>query len=200
MFSEPENNIAQLGLREGEIVADFGAGAGAYSIAAAKALRGTGRVYAIEVQKDLLSRLRNTAKEERLGNIEYLWGNLEKMGGTKLRDGSCDVVIVSNVLFQTPDKKAVINEAKRILHHGGRLLVVDWSGSFNSMGPTKSEVIDEHAARDLIDPMGFSFERAINAGNFHYGLVYRKGLYVPPNPEIAAQQSVHGTIAPLPRK
>lgn len=200
MFSEPENNIAQLGLAQGEIVADFGAGTGAYSIAAAKALRGSGRVYAVEVQQDLLVRLRNTAKEEHVGNIEYIWGNLEKLGGTKLRDGSCDVVIVSNVLFQTPDKATVINEAKRVLKHGGRLLVIDWTGSFNSMGPTKDQVFDEHAARDLVDPAGFTFDRAINAGNYHYGLVYRKGLYMPPSPQVAAQQSVQGVIAPLPRR
>lgn len=200
MFSEPENNIAQLGLREGELIADFGSGSGAYTIAAAKALRGSGRVYAVEVQKDLLTRLRNTAKEEHVGNVEYIWGNLEKLGGTKLRDGSCDLVIVSNLLFQTPEKTTVIQEAKRVLHQGGRLLVVDWTGSFNSLGPTKDQVFDEHAARDLIDPMGFTFERVINAGNYHYGLVYRKGIYMPPSPEVARNQRVQGSIGALPYK
>ena len=49
MFSAPEKNIEQLGLSPKQVVADFGAGSGAYTLAAAMALKGTGKVYAIEV-------------------------------------------------------------------------------------------------------------------------------------------------------
>ncbi len=178
MFSEPESNIEQLGLKEGEVVADFGTGGGAYAFAAAKALKGSGRVYAVDVQKELLTRLQNGAKEQKLGNVDVIWGNLEQLGGTKLRDQSCDVVIMSNVLFQNEKKKTMIEEAKRVLRHGGRLLVIDWTNSFNNMGPHSKDVFPEQAARALIEPLAFTFERAINAGNFHYGIVFRKGLFI----------------------
>jgi ubiquinone/menaquinone biosynthesis C-methylase UbiE len=177
MFSAPEKNIEQLNLRPDMIIADFGCGSGAYTIAAAKALKGGGKIYAIEVQKDLLTRLENTCREEHLGNVSYIWGDIEKPGGTKLRDQSVDLVIVSNVLFLAPDKNAIIDEAKRVLHHGGELLVIDWTGSFNNMGPTKEQVFPEAEARKLVEPMGFSFDRMINAGNFHYGMIFKKGLY-----------------------
>lgn len=97
-------NIEQLNLQPNQIVADFGAGSGAYTIAAAKAMNETGNVYAIDVQKDLLTRLENTCKEAHVSNVSFVWGNLEQVGGTKLRDQSVDVAILSNVLFQTPDK------------------------------------------------------------------------------------------------
>lgn len=177
MFSVPEKNIEQLKLPHGITIADFGAGSGAYTIACAKALFGTGKVYAVEVQKDLLTRLESTCREQHLGNVAFLWGNIELRGGTKLREDSCDLVIVSNVLFQTPDKKAVIDEAKRVLRHGGRLLLIDWTGSFNSMGPTTEQVFNETAAHTLVEPMGFTFEKSINAGNFHYGIIFKKGIY-----------------------
>src|SRR3990167_7470994 len=112
MFSAPEKNIEQLGLADNLVVADFGAGSGAYTIAAAKAMHGTGKVYAIEVQKDLLTRLQNTCTEQHLGNVSFIWGNLEKSGGTKLADRSCDVAILSNILFQVEDRKATALEAK----------------------------------------------------------------------------------------
>ena len=180
MFSAPEKNVEQLELQANQIVADFGAGSGAYTIAAAKILNGTGKVYAIDVQQDLLTRLENTCKEQHLGNVAYIWGNLEKLGGTKMRDASCDVVIVSNILFQAPDKKTIIEEARRILRQGGKLLIIDWTASFNSMGPTKEQVFPEQEARMLVESSNFSFDKAINAGNFHYGLLFRKGLYQPP--------------------
>ncbi len=177
MFSSPEKNIEQLNLLPNQIVADFGAGSGAYTIAAAKALNGTGKVYAIDVQKDLLTRLENTCKESNVSNVSFVWGNLEQVGGTKLSDQSVDIAILSNVLFQTPDKKGVIEEIKRVLKQGGTLLVIDWTASYSSMGPTPLQVFPELEARKLVESSTFSFDRTLNAGNFHYGLVFKKGLY-----------------------
>lgn len=188
MFSAPEKNIEQLVLDEGAIIADFGAGSGAYTLAAAKALRNKGKVYAVEVQKDLLTTLQNTCTNEHISNVSFIWGNIELPGGSKLRDGSCDVVILSNILFQVGDKKAVIEEARRVLRQGGKLLVIDWTASFNNMGPTTEHVFPEMEARKLVEESIFTMDRTINAGNFHYGFVFRKGLYqekTKPNPRFA---------------
>lgn len=174
MFSAPEKNIEQLSLQDNQIVADFGAGSGAYTIAAAKAMHGTGKVYAVDVQKELLTRLEHTCAEQHLGNIAYVWGDLEKLGGTKLRDGSCDAVILSNVLFQVWEKRIVVEEARRVLRPGGLLLIIDWTGSFNNMGPTAEQVFSEEKARKMAEETGFIFDRSLNAGNYHYGLVMRR--------------------------
>lgn len=176
MFSAPEKNIEQLHLVDDQVVADFGAGSGAYTLAAAQAMHGTGKVFAIDVQKDLLTRLQNTCAHEHLGNVSFIWGDLEKPGGTKLHDGSCDVVILSNVLFQALDKVALIEEARRVLRPGGLLLLIDWTGSFNNMGPTQAQVFPEAEGRKIAEESGFLFDRSINAGNYHYGLVMRKVL------------------------
>ncbi len=177
MFSTPEKNIEQLHLEPHQIVADFGAGSGAYTIAAAQALGGTGKVYAIDVQKDLLTRLASTCKDAHLGNVSFIWGDLEKPGGTKLREQSVDVVIVSNVLFQAEDRKGLLDEARRVLRQGGTLLIIDWTASFGNLGPEPSQVFPELEARKLAESLNFSFDRTLNAGNFHYGLILRKGLF-----------------------
>jgi ubiquinone/menaquinone biosynthesis C-methylase UbiE len=181
MFSEPEKNIEQLGIHPNEIIADFGTGGGAYAIAAAKALKGTGRVYAVDVQKELLTRLQNTAREEKLGNLEVIWGNLDVLGGSKIRDGLCDVVIASNVLFQCPNKRVTVEEAKRVLKHSGRFLVIDWTSSLNNLGPRREDLFPEAEAISLIESLNFTLERHINAGSFHYGLIFRKGIYHAPS-------------------
>ena len=177
MFSAPEKNIEQIGIAENSIVVDFGAGSGAYTLAAAKFMNGTGKVYAVEVQKDLLTTLQNTCTREHIGNVSYIWGNCEILGGTKLSDSTADLVFVSNVLFQAPDKRTIIAEAKRILKQGGRLVVIDWTASFNGMGPEQGQVFSEEEAKKLVLEFPFTFDKSINAGNFHYGLVFRKGLY-----------------------
>ncbi len=173
-FTDPTRNLSQLGLSEGLRVADFGAGSGAYTLAAARLVGGSGRVYAVDVQKDLLTRIKNAAQREGLRNIDVLWGDVERPGGTKLPDHTLDAVIVSNLFFQLEDRDGCAVEAARVLKPRGRALLVDWSDSFGNMGPRPQDVVSKKTARELFEKHGFSFDREIDAGEHHYGLVMRK--------------------------
>lgn len=155
-------------------VADFGAGTGAYSIAAAKIVGGRGHVYAIDVNRDILARVAKEAQTAHLGNIEVVAGNAEKLGGTHLRDGSVDSVIMANVLYQATDKQGMLAEAKRLLRPGGRVFLVEWKDSYGGIGPQPADVITDFAARRMLDRAGWVYERSFGAGDHHYGLVYRK--------------------------
>src|SRR3989339_1929022 len=161
MFSNPEQNVAQLGLREGMRVADFGAGTGAYSLAASKHVGHTGHVYAIEVQKDLVKKLESEIKESMVKNVECIWGNIEKIHGTKVADHSMDAVIVANVLFQADDKLGLLDEVRRILKKDGKVLLVEWLSSFSGMGPSPEHVVEPNMATDLFTKRGFSFVEKI---------------------------------------
>jgi ubiquinone/menaquinone biosynthesis C-methylase UbiE len=172
-FTEPQSNIDQFMIPEGARVADLGAGSGAYSIAAARAVGSTGKVLSVEVQKELLTRLQSTAKAERLTNIDVIWGDIEKLGGTKIRDMSIDAAIVSNVLFQVEDRRGFIGELKRILKPEGKVLVIDWSGSHGGMGPKPEQVVPEQDVKTLFEKHDIVFERSITAGDNHYGLIFR---------------------------
>ncbi|TSC99097.1 MAG: type 11 methyltransferase [Parcubacteria group bacterium Greene0714_4] len=172
-FTEPQSNIDQFMIPEGARVADLGAGSGMYTIAAARAVGDTGRVLSVEVQKELLVRLQTAAKGEGLSNIDVIWGDIEKLGGTKIRDMSIDAAIVSNVLFQIEDRRDFMTELKRILKPRGKVLVVDWSGSYGGMGPTPEQVVSEQDVKTLFDKHDMVFERSINAGDNHYGLIFR---------------------------
>jgi ubiquinone/menaquinone biosynthesis C-methylase UbiE len=171
-FADPKSNVLQLGLREGMKVADLGAGSGHYSIAAAGAVGSDGRVYAIDVQEDVLRHLLDSAHRMGLRNIETVWGNVERKAGTKLRDGSMDAVIISNMLFQVEDKKGVVSECMRILKPGGKLLFVDWAGSYNHLGPHPEDVVTEHAAEELFITGGFHKVKDFRAGAHHYAIVF----------------------------
>ncbi|MDP3735582.1 MAG: methyltransferase domain-containing protein [bacterium] len=173
-FADPTRTLSQFGLSEGARVADFGAGSGAYTLAASALVGVSGRVYAVDVQKDFLTRIKNSAGESGVKNVEVVWGDVEKSGGTKLRDYTLDAVIVSNLLFQLEDREGCLAEATRVLKARGRVLLVDWSGSFGNMGPRPQEVVTKSAARALFEHGGFTLEREIEAGGHHYGLVMRK--------------------------
>ncbi len=175
MFSDPQKNIEQFGLGKGNFVADFGAGSGFYTFSAAEAVGVSGKVYAVDVQKDLLVRLKSEAVNVRhLNNIEIIWADLEHVGGTKLREKSMDAVIVANTFFQLENKDSACLEVKRILKQNGRVLFVDWSSSFGGIGPQPQNVFYEELAKKLFEKNGFKVERDISAGAQHYGIIFRK--------------------------
>lgn len=173
MFTNPAQNILHLGLKEGMRVADFGAGAGHYSKAISPRVGYTGKVYAIEVQKDLVKKLESEIKHWGLSNIECIWGDIEKRGGTKIADHLMDRVIISNVLFQAEDKLGLIDEARRILKKDGEVLLIDWSESSGIMGPSKEKLITESMAKDLFEKRGFKFVEKISTSPHHYGIIFR---------------------------
>ncbi|MEI8249214.1 MAG: class I SAM-dependent methyltransferase [Candidatus Taylorbacteria bacterium] len=171
MFSDPAVNLSRLGLMEGYKVVDLGAGSGFYSIEAAKRIGSSGRVYAVDVQKDLLERLRSIAATQGLHNIEIMWGNAEKIGGTKLRESIADRVVASNILFQIEKPDDFALEIKRILKPGGKLLVVDWNEA-SSLGP--KNFFPSMKAQLLFEKNGFKLDTQFGAGEHHYGMVFTR--------------------------
>jgi ubiquinone/menaquinone biosynthesis C-methylase UbiE len=173
MFSDPQKNIAELGIGNGMKVVDLGAGSGFYAIEAAKKVGPSGRVYAVDVQKDLLDKVKNGAGVAGLHNIEVVWGNIEKLGGTKLREAIADRVIISNTLFQIApaDRENLALETKRLLKSGGKLLLVDWDKD-SSMKP--AFFVPKIVAEGIFEKNGFIKEKNFDAGDHHYGIIFRK--------------------------
>jgi ubiquinone/menaquinone biosynthesis C-methylase UbiE len=171
-FSDPKSNVLQLGIREGMRVGDFGAGSGHYSIALASMVGASGLVYAVDIQEDLLVHLKDSVRRAGHRNVETVWGNLEKIGGTKLRDQSLDAVLLSNILFQLEHKEDVVAEIKRVLKSGGKLLVIDWAGAYGGMGPAPHHVVSEHDAEALFIGGGFYKAKDFRAGPHHYAIVF----------------------------
>ena len=174
MFTDPEKNLEQFDLQKGMRVADFGSGSGFYATTAARLVGDKGKVFAVDIQKDLLTRLKKDAAGKKLLNIEIIWGDLEKAGGAKLKDGSVDRAIISNLLFQIGEKENLVKEAARALKPNGKVLAIDWTDSFGGLGPQEKDVFGKAAAQTLFETAGFVLERTIAAGAHHYGLVFAK--------------------------
>lgn len=172
MFTDPKKNLKQLGLRETMIVADLGAGNGFYSIEAAKMVP-FGKVYAIEIVKDFLNAIRNKAKELKLNNLECIWGDVEAIDGTHLKDGIVDMVIASNIFSQVENKIKFINEIKRILKPQGKVLLIDWSTSFPQNSSLNKKVSREEV-REFFEKKGFIFKKEIDAEESHYGIIFER--------------------------
>ena len=82
--------------------------------------------------------------------------------------------MLANILFQTSQKEGVLTEAHRILKQNGRLVVIDWKKGANGFGPPESLRTDPAMLKDMVVKVGFSFDRDITAGDFHFGMLFHK--------------------------
>jgi len=180
MFIKPEEAINNFELRRGMTVADFGSGSGHYVLPAAQKVGTTGIVYAIDIQKSLLEKIKKEAENKHLGNVEIVWADLEGANGTHLATGVIDFVIASNILFQVDNREAVAKEIFRVLKSGGRVAIIDWSKSQVGLpgqvaaGPALNKLLSKQEAERIFLQEGFVEVREFPAGENHYGIIFKK--------------------------
>jgi len=170
-FLNPDQIVKTLPLKEGMTVADFGSGAGYFSLAIAKCLKPSGRVIALDIWKPSLEALEFRSKLEGLFNIiEPRWANLEDTRGSNLPNDSCDLVLISNILFEVEKKENLIQEAKRVLKLEGYLVLIEWYSDKLPSGE-KLYPIDKEESINLLEKSGFQIERELSLGLTHYGFL-----------------------------
>ncbi|MBI4120986.1 MAG: class I SAM-dependent methyltransferase [Parcubacteria group bacterium] len=173
-FSNPQTIIESCHFGMGWHVAEFGVGSGAYTRGILKAIGKNGFVYAVDIQKNLLNRVLREANDAGYANISIVHGDLEQPGGSKLGAESMDAVVVANLLFQARNRSGVAHEVKRVLKPKGKVLVVDWTSSFAGIGPRSEDVVPSAEAEKLFTAAGFTVEKTVNAGEHHYGILFKK--------------------------
>jgi len=125
--------IELLELKPGSVVADVGAGFGAWTMALAKAVGPSGRVYATEVGASQLAALRDLVQRESLANVVVVEGAADS---TNLPPACCDAILVRDVYHHLSKPEEVARSAAAALKPGGRLAVVDFPPRPNSAVPS----------------------------------------------------------------
>lgn len=172
-FLNPEKILKEINAKEEMIIADFGCGSGFFTLPAAQWVGENGIVYAVDIQKSSLERIENQAKDLGANNIKFVWADLEIFGSTKILQESVDRIIIVNLFFQTKKQKQILEEAKRILKKDGKILILDWKTSGISFGPKISLRISEEETQKIANEVGFALERIFEAGEYHYGLIFK---------------------------
>ncbi|MBI2055700.1 MAG: methyltransferase domain-containing protein [Candidatus Sungbacteria bacterium] len=173
-FLHPERILNYLDIRPGMVVADFGAGSGHFTIAAARKVGESGKVYALDIQKQVLDLIKSRANLEHLLQIETVWADLERERGSRLDESSVDFVITANILFQAEKKKEIIEEARRVLKPGGALALIEWDDTPFPAGPAAALRLPKRVSKTMAENSGFELEKEFAAGSHHYGLLFKK--------------------------
>jgi ubiquinone/menaquinone biosynthesis C-methylase UbiE len=173
-FIDPVAAVNQLGIKEGNVAADFGCGAGYFSIPVAQKVGKEGVVYSLDILPQALESVESKAKVAGMKNIITKRVNLENNKGSKLDDGSIDWVIIKDMLFQNNGKDKILKEAYRVLKSEGKALVMEWDDKNFSVGPEAKLRISKESLIGLIKKHKFSIEKEVMVGDFHYAMIAKK--------------------------
>jgi ubiquinone/menaquinone biosynthesis C-methylase UbiE len=169
MFVSPVQIIESLALRKGDTVADFGCGSGAYVFAASKIVGDRGKVYAIDIHREMLEKINREADKMNIINIDTLLTSVEEK--VQIENLSCDLVIISNILAEIKNIDKVLEEVKRILKPDGYLLIIDWKEIDHPLSKKREIVIPEEKITAILAKNHFSIKKHFPAGNFHYAFI-----------------------------
>ena len=173
-FMDPDKIVDTFGISQGMKVADFGCGAGYFTISLAQRTGSSGQVYGLDVVESALDSVRAKARVSGLNNIETIRANLEMIGSSGLASESQDIVLLANILFQSNKKENILDEAKRVLKSGSKLIFIDWKKGAGGFGPPDEIRLDPIELEELVKSKGFTSEYSIDAGQFHFGLIFSK--------------------------
>jgi ubiquinone/menaquinone biosynthesis C-methylase UbiE len=161
----PEQLIERAGIEKGMRVLDLGCGSGAFTTSIARAVGEKGRVYALDIQADMLKQLErklNRPENRDIKNIKLIESNAYEL---PFDDNSLDLVNMVTVLSEIPDRNRALAEVKRVLKPGGLLAVTELFPDPDY--PWKSTTIK------LGEAAGFTVEK-VSGNFFNYTVRFKK--------------------------
>jgi arsenite methyltransferase len=168
-YQKPDQVMAALALRPGEVVADIGAGSGYFTLRFAHAVGATGRVYAVDINPDMVRYLNRRLRDAHVTNVSTV---LADPDDPLLGDASVDRFVIVDTWHHVEDQAKYLERMKRMLRPGGQVVQIDFQKRELPIGPPLGMKI---ARGDLVKQMegaGFKLVAEHSFLPYQYFLVF----------------------------
>lgn len=120
---DPDAALNAIGIKPGSTVADVGAGSGYMTVRLARRVGPSGRVYANDVQPQMLELLRQRLARERIANVELVQGAIDD---PRLPSGVIDLILMVDVYHEFSQPQVMLRRMREALSPGGRLVLLEY--------------------------------------------------------------------------
>jgi ubiquinone/menaquinone biosynthesis C-methylase UbiE len=169
-YQKPREVLLALGIREGEAIADIGSGSGYFALRLAERAGPTGRVYAVDVDPDMVRHLNRRVRDAGLDNVRSV---LADPDDPLLEDASVNRFFICDTWHHIEDQAKYLALMKRMLRPNGEVVMIDFKKEATPMGPPLEMRI---ARGDLVRQMegaGFRLAAEHTFLPYQYFLVFR---------------------------
>jgi len=122
-WQQPERVVQSLAIKPGDHVADLGSGGGYFTFRLAKAVGSAGKVYAVDIDRDMTDLVAKQAKEKNVGNVE---GILAKPDDPLLPATGVDLIFTVNTYHHITNRVSYFANVRKYLHSNGRVAIIDF--------------------------------------------------------------------------
>ena len=154
----PETALDAIGIQPGMTVADVGAGVGYFTLRLAKRVGPAGRVWATDVQPEMLSMLRERAAKAQYTNIETVLGT-EK--DPKLPPKSFDLILLVDVYHEFSQPQRMLQRLKTALKSGGRLVLLEYRKEDPHIPIRSDHKMSVDEARTEVEAEGYKLQKVL---------------------------------------
>jgi predicted methyltransferase len=175
----PNEILAALDLKKGDVVADIGAGTGYFTTRFARAVGPRGRVYAVDIDPHILEFLKKEARKQNLNNIETL---VSREDDPLLTPGSVNVAFFCDTVHEIDDRVSFYRKVRLALKSNGRLAVIDSNppppGSGGGIQVTGRQVSRDSTVREA-EQAGFRLVKEQKFLPRQFFLVFKRANVTP---------------------
>lgn len=165
----PSRAIRALRIEPGQVIADIGAGSGYYSLLLSKAVGPQGRIYATDIQPEMLAILERKLKAQSIDNVQLVLGTEQE---TRLPDASVDLAIMVDVYHELQHPQAFLQAVKRALKPGGQLVLIEFRKEDPNVPIREEHKMSVREARQELEAEGYRFDRVLNDLPWQHILVF----------------------------
>lgn len=133
----PREVIRKMGLRDGDVVADVGCGTGYFARRMARAVAPSGRVYAVDIQQEMLDRMQGLLAKEGVTNVVPVLGEADD---PKLPPAALDWILLVDVYHELQQPKAMLAKIREGLKPAGRVALIE----YRLAGDSAAHIRPEH--------------------------------------------------------
>jgi SAM-dependent methyltransferase len=168
---QPFKLIGALHLKNGDAVADIGAGTGFYSRRIAREVGTNGIVYAVEIQQEMLDILTNKMVQAGIYNVKPVLGTVEN---PRLASNSVDLILMVDVYHEFDHPREMVEGMCEALKPGGRLVFVEFRGEDPHVPIKPLHKMTEAQVRKEMQPFPLHWVETIEDLPIQHIIVFKK--------------------------
>lgn len=169
----PETALDAIGIRPGMAVADVGAGSGYFTIRLARRVGDNGKVYAVEVQPEMMAILRRHVAKEKLTNVVTVIGS---EADPRLPPKSVDLILLVDVYHEFSQPQNMLRKMKQALRQDGRLVLLEYRKEDPHIPIRSEHKMSVAEAKLEVESEGYKLEKVLNDLPRQHILVFRKDI------------------------
>lgn len=168
---QPDKALDELKLEPGMVVADIGAGVGYMSLRMARRVGPTGKVYANDLQPEMLAMLRENAAREKAANVIAVQGAVDD---PRLPPNTMDLVLLVDVYHEFSQPQAMLRKIRETLKDDGRLVLLEYRGEDPRVPILADHKMTVAQVKQELEAEGFRLAEVIGSLPRQHILVLRK--------------------------